>query len=530
MKHSFTTMTYITYSQLKETFDDENDAGAFRCLGRPSKEECGEEIASPRKELARRLLSKEEDELLGEERTDIIVLLLCERCQQTYTQRTNIKQQWLKDSPGIDFGIKGSPSPYSLHPKRAASRTCRSSNSNSSPTSAPTSAPTRASLVVVSQGPCSSPTESVASRRRRRRRSTGGCSSSSRTQNANSLPTIFPDPGDAYTEAHNGRDELPLSRRSRHEMSDSDSRQQSLLAEERSVRNEGQADNNLTSEVVQLGTANETIPPTPPGSAAEQLTSAGDTNPFRHGRAYDWEPCTLRSRVLDIFWRPLLEKRGSIYAVQVRGRPYVKIGRTTQPLDDRLRQIEREHGQELDVSAKFSKSNITLLQLERLEKLVKAFLGYYQMDLPCGNAIHAEYFEISLAQAEKTIHLFMRLMETHGVEPGKDVDPKVSSAIQSSPALRVDTLRGNSPMTESERRRINSDLDLQIRKLETAFGQGRARFKWPRQGSNGLGMFCFVILLHLPDILNPSYRLFYPALCMLLIFMFRGSTLTEGII
>lgn len=528
-------MTYLSFNVIKATFDGDNDVTHFECIGWPDGKACGKELGWSRKNEARALLrtveerpigEKGEDGEYGKNRRDIIVLLLCKDCQGTYKERNNIMSRWQEDSPGIGFGPKGSPSHFSLHPSRSTSQRRRSSNATPSSTAPRPSARTTTSDSDVVREPPSSPSEDAANRRRR---SAPGRSPCLEPSGVEPPSTRHQEPNNAHGGVQN---DPVMAYRGRSRTGCADVGRLDRLIEESTPESAQPDDNGSNPGSSAREIVSGSPPPTPPDSAEEETISISDTHPFSHGEASTWQPCALRSRVFSIFWKPLLEERGSIYAVKVKDRPYVKIGKTRQDTNTRLRSIRSEHRQVLDTGVKFNISDIPLLQLTRLEDLVKADLAFFQRDLHTGPKNHVEYFEVGLDDAKRTIVFWKEKLESQGVESGKVVDSKVSTAIQAS-ALSADMFDGEEVlMTETERKRINSDHDLRICNWEKSFSQGQAGFKWHHhhhhsQVPDVRAIIGCAVLLLLPDIFSPSYRLFYGVLCLWAVVLAQGCPLSR---
>lgn len=437
----------------------------FTCIGHKSRsiEDCENELNDDRKERASELLGEDDADLSGENRRDIIALLLCQECQYTYTQKNKIKERWIFDSPGIDFGLKRSPSPYSLYSRRPTSDRRRSSGLRPSGT---ISSPCRcraSSRSIVESPP--SPTDAALARRRGR-----------------AVPTVPDLPTPISTNQPNAME------------IDSETEENLDLEHDSSLTNQDESATNLSNAAHARYSSEELDQATP-------QTPDIDTNPFSPGEASTWAPWMLHAETLRLLWEPLPEpqSKGSIYAVQVVGTPYVKIGLTTRKVRKRLKEINNEHGQKLNINGAISEDGIPLLQLYRLEKLVHADLAYFQRDLrvekPTYRRTHKEYFEVNIAKAEETIRLWWFIMQSLGLEPGTKVDSKITKLVRE--AIRnIDTPPAGSDHSDIEWwKLVNDDHSRRISMWRNAFKLDDGGFKKIRVATIVLRLLCAAVLL-----------------------------------
>lgn len=135
---------------------------------------------------------------------------------------------------------------------------------------------------------------------------------------------------------------------------------------------------------------------------------------------------------------------GWIYILRSAVHPgLVKIGRTTQAISDRQRQIKRCAGRGLeaiDVDDYFRVSNHT-----RVEKLIRAELWNHERKFPCDacnstTRMHGEWFEISEVKASEVVRRWKRWMYT---------DPYSDGQLRPHEVLRIDQYAGDSRVMES---------------------------------------------------------------------------------
>lgn len=369
-------MGYKTLNEVRDLL--RSNLPAFICIGRPNRNPCDEVLENEDKKLALELLAATNANLTRKSQWNILALLLCTPCQKTYTQKNNIWAQWEAETPEIDPGGRRGRSPYSKCSKTPESDRRRSSG---------------LTLAVASESPPF------------RGRSSG--------QNTPPSPT-----------------EDALSRRSaRHEPSSSARPMRRSNSDIIMVDTET-ADADCTN-----GSALSEAHPCQPSRTTPPLRKSGGSS-FSAGESSTWAPWKLRAEVLELLWEPLPDpnSKGSIYAVEVVGTPYVKIGITTRDVSERLKEIQKRHGQNLRIGSKDFKDNIPLLQLYRLERLVHADLAFFQRNLTVQRTTqrrtHREYFQIDLATAMETICLWLKIMQTIGLDAGTEIDPHIKSSVR----------------------------------------------------------------------------------------------------
>lgn len=180
------------------------------------------------------------------------------------------------------------------------------------------------------------------------------------------------------------------------------------------------------------------------GASSEQSETAAT---FTRGIGSRSAPWTLCREVLELLWEPLPEKSkkyehgGSIYVAPVATPHYgiVKIGITSKKTNERVRRISNEHGVRFDTNKTFFELNIPGPLLERLEKLVHKSLAFWQRDLISSRSgqqrVHAEYFEIDLVSACKTIYLWLEIAKVTGLASGQTIHPELKKAVQAHPDM-----------------------------------------------------------------------------------------------
>ena len=431
----------VSYDFVRAAFQNVNDLSQFKCIATPgNKRRCGGDLDPDQKKNANLLLGKEKTDLTLDDVRNIYTCLLCSAHQGTYWHKNKVEARWIIEFPHLDFSPARSPSPYSLHGKRHSQDRRRSSNLT----------PSSSSSIPTLTTWASEPAAARPSRLRLslpRRASTAGSPAAASLHGMEGSDGVQQDDFDSARD----RDDSPSAGRGR-----------------RSV-NHSRA-NGVASPV---GEYTDVTPPAPGpepavgmlqenvthrprsasrGSSSNETSASVDTGPFYPGEASTWAPWTLRSAVLKKLWGepiPNAKSIGSIYAVQVKGQRYVKIGITRIQVRKRLNDIAKSHGQALEVENAFFQ-DVPVLQLERLENVVHADLAYFQRDLRVVHGqnqrtsrelirTHHEYFEIDLDTAMRTIRLWIQIMDSIGAEPGNEIGSTIIKAVQNSHALNGDT-------------------------------------------------------------------------------------------
>jgi hypothetical protein len=435
-------MDYKSFDEIRNLL--RLDLTAFKCIGRPWKKDCGNNLESERKKLAKEVLGEPEADLTGENRRDVLALVLCADCQVNYTEKNNYRSRY----SDLDFA-KRSPSPHTLYSSSNRLSRRRSSGVRLAVETPRPSAQTRGSNELTLNTIPSSPTEDVLARRRGR---------SAPSTPPSSLPTINQDivmDGTATEEAlYTNHDVPPAANGGFGTFDPSDS-------------------------------TPEARPTTQPRSRSSPLNQ-DITRQFKEGEGSTWAPSTLHSEVLRLLWEPIPSptSKGSIYAVEVIGTPYVKIGVTTRRVQTRLNEINGRHGQRLNIVGRRVEHDIPFLQLYRLEALVHADLAFYQRNLVIREhtqrRTHREYFEIDIATAQKTIRTWWSIMQTIGLEPGTEIDQTIKEAVRES-VHKTEIQRVVAHQTEREQwRTVNADDEERVNMWRTAFKLDEGGFKKTR--------------------------------------------------
>ena len=160
---------------------------------------------------------------------------------------------------------------------------------------------------------------------------------------------------------------------------------------------------------------------------------------------------TLYCHVFVPFIQSCFRSRSSVYVIAEEFEGYVKIGFTKRTHTTRFKEIERQDRQNLDQNFVPLLMEISLVEAERLEKLVHADLAYFQCDYftTTGRPSNRrkEYFNIDLATAARKIHFWWRVMQKIGIKPGKCLDADICTAIQATLLLNPQmTDRGSEPV------------------------------------------------------------------------------------
>jgi hypothetical protein len=264
-----------------------------------------------------------------------------------------------------------------------------------------------------------------------------------------------------------------------------------------------------------------------PGAASSQPYHAmlsmreSESHPFSAGETSTWAPWTLRHEVIRLVEEPLPkpDSRGSIYAVEVTGTPYVKIGITTRDVRERLKEIRKRHGQGLRIGCEEVEDDIPLLQLYRLERLVHADLAFFQRNLTVQRTTqrrtHREYFEVDLATAMKTIRLWLKIMQTIGLDAGSEIDQHIKTSVR-------DWIRdidappvGTSPEDYEVWKTVNANHELRHKIWSQAFKLDDGGFKKRRVDRTVSSLtvaalaLCFLYSSNLPDWVKDVSALFF---------------------
>lgn len=181
---------------------------------------------------------------------------------------------------------------------------------------------------------------------------------------------------------------------------------------------------------------------------------------FHLGAAHAWAPWKIRGRVIELLQEPFpMPKTGAqVYVAtvsNVQGR-YVKIGYTDRKIKRRLNEIAGKHQVTFDTDRTWSTPKMEMKQAKRLEALVHADLAFSQRDLcvvgDTKTAVHAEYFEVSLKEAQSTIQMWHSIMERISMQPGRRMSDHATKRVwRCSNAFEIRDLDQHTPQAEQWR-------------------------------------------------------------------------------
>lgn len=384
-----------TFDEVQATFRANPTLNTFPCLlhnDRPR--ECVPLEASQVQNAARILCSNLPRTL--QDVWNVVNCLVCVQHQgdRVYTHKHRVKNQWHEEFPNLNLSSSPMPrSRYSL---------C------STPRSASRSTPLR-----YARAGTTSPTPVTPSRERR--------------------ATEPEDPEDQVDEDVEVEDDpfiaTPDNTRPSSPVNAQQPDPQSLLEEDRPPT--------LTSNFT---------PPRTPSPNSRQRT-------FVPGTSSTWPLWRVRQEVRHLLFEPLPAPRahGTLYAVEsLLHHHKVKIGYTMRRnFNERLQELEKQHGGPLGNPWRLS--GIPYVQLLRLEKLVHADLAKYQCDykVPFGRGngyrVHREWFDISLATAQKTTEFWWAAMRHLRMRPGRELSEQWRDRLTTQGAMfdvNVQNIRG----------------------------------------------------------------------------------------
>ncbi|EMC93517.1 hypothetical protein BAUCODRAFT_244346 [Baudoinia panamericana UAMH 10762] len=373
---------------------------------------------------------------------DIIALLVCEehQCNKSYTYKDAVRDKWQSEFPEFDFKLL-TRSRYSLSSSRG------STPAGASPNTPLTRSPSFRSTPPTSLTPSRSEQQTPVSGSNSRQvplssddQQHSG-SGMSQQQTSDTGLRLLPPPrfalpvsvGEGPTVSGPIHDELPQQT------------QDEMVGVEAEPGNNA---NDVFQPTPVDGRSTDPVPRVEQEVTSSRRSSRGNRAPssrgvFRPGDASSWSPWTIRSEVRSLILEPLPKPRdkGCLYIIQNARRTHVKIGYTMRPFRTRLQEIARDVGVPLDLDNPWHLSGIPHLQLLRLEALVHADLAFFQRDLIIGmgstRRTRREWFEVEMADAQRTVRLWWDIMRKIRMEPGVEIDPSACEALTSSSAFDV---------------------------------------------------------------------------------------------
>lgn len=455
-------MTRTSFAVLQAAFEGHDGIGDFRCIATPRGDACENELEPEQKADAKRLLRRQKSDLDLDELRDIINCVLCSDHQTTFTHKGKVQDLWCKEFPNHDFKSRRSLSPYNKNPNLVSTRRRRSSNLSSS-NAPPTPSTTASDSLAPHTTP--PPQPDFHSARHERSMSTPDRYSTPVIIERNDRPPIVVEPPDALDSEEDDSPSVRRSSRARPSHHTTQSLPVLPALNEMAAAADESTSPTEDPEIIAVG-APLAEGPQPVGGAFD--TQAND---FMTGDVSTWAPWRIRSEVLSTLLEPIptADKKGTVYAVKVTSRPYVKIGYTTRDVSTRLREIIRDHGEQLDIGGAYCLPHrLPLLQLMRLEALVHADLAYFQRDLR-GVRKHREYFEVDIIRAQRSIIFWWSVMQDIGLEPGKELDTEVVKAITESSALDIETTDDNIAAEPELWHQLNADYRQREHKWKLVF-------------------------------------------------------------
>ena len=424
-------MSQTSFTQIKAAFDADNSLGDFECIATPRRQNCDNKLLPDQKANAEPLLSIAQKDLSLNDVRDIINCLLCHEHQKTYRHKDKLEAQWTTEFPNLNFKLLRTSSPLSLYSRRPTSDGRRSSNLTPTPS---TSRPTPATSLESSSPPPDFP--------------------AGRHQRGSGSPSLPSTPSIERNFRPRVTSEKPTG-------ASTNDRDYSRSASRGCASLTRPLSDDFPSQAYKNGAGVSEIPDTTipaiidHNQASEQHNTDIEAsqhddkaetglNPFAPGKTSEWSLRKVRSEVLALLSDPLpkADTTGDIYAVQVRSKPYVKIGITKRKVNRRLGEIEVQHGQDLDMNTVVRIAGVPISQLKRLEDLVHAYLARVRRDLRPHNSrskgTRSEYFECDIGTAEKIMNRSWKLMKRVGLEPGRDIDYNVVDELRQDPALDME--------------------------------------------------------------------------------------------
>ena len=426
-------MAYMSFANVKCAFTIGADTQAFRCVGVNCNVRCVSDLIDVRKDKAQALLQRDAIDLQEIERLDIIVFLLCAKCQVRYTCRTAIKKQWHQET-GISFGRKGLSTPNSLHPSRSKKSTSgfrnRARRQNTSCAHAATRAMDPHDHEITPRLPEEGPM-------------TRSCRTTELEYLARLVDELRIESQPVALETH-GLGEyptLPNSTVSDHQSQGPNHTPQPLCAE-----------------------------------TVQTMSCLFDTRYFRRGKGWEMAPWRLRLNLVARLLEPLPSDTGFVYVVQVQGTRLVKIGKTIASAQrlptTRISGVRNQHKTQIDESSARWSLRLPHSHVDRLEKVVHDCLAYFQVDLvdkQSEQPVHGEYFEVDLDTAEQCIKLGYRLMQSVGLESGHYIDQDIQDIIRESIDGIDKPPEGVDIQDREWWRTVNSNPQRQFKILNEAF-------------------------------------------------------------